>query len=37
VSERERLLWRSIRRALLLIVGAIDAYMGNDEGMARKR
>jgi len=27
VSERDRLLWTAIRRALLMIVSAIEAYL----------
>ena len=37
VSERERALWQAIRRGLLLIVKAIDQYVGAGEPAAPRR
>jgi len=37
VSERDRQFWATVRRALLMIVSAIDAYLGNGEAVARSR
>jgi hypothetical protein len=37
MSERERLLWQAISRGLMLIVKAIDRYLGKEESAATKR
>jgi hypothetical protein len=37
VSDRDRLLWTAIRRALMMIVSAIDRYVGKDEPASLKR
>jgi hypothetical protein len=37
VSDRDRVLWTTIRRALMMIVSAIDAYIGDDAQRSPKR
>ena len=37
MSERERALWQAIRRGLMLLVAAIDQYVGREGSAASKR
>ena len=37
MSERERALWLAIRRGPMLVVNAIDQYVGTSESVAPRR